>query len=351
MTPLETWRNSVVAGRLSYADEIELLKQVMASGTEYADFLRYRLGIVYALELQSSEAITELQDLISSPADKTRKILPAMAKKFLESYTGDASIYEACRQSRNVYDKALAPYLKSNGFPNQKFDNNPVGFGLVDYYDFDPLVCNKVDAFKLLVNSIPSAVDNLPSELRKRSVDVSYSQEIDARLFDKPNGWLIVFGGDNLFLVFPDAAHYQAKRLDAFETWAKVDCSSIQVSVERFNGQQNPFFIIQCKQDFAISEIDERYNSKSVLDTIYVTNYKISDQTASPQLQVYYSEPKSALNYPDHPWDGYRWNAGKKEFENDLLEYNLFIAHDSKKSVEVAEMLLPLLDRWKKIST
>jgi len=347
MTQLEIWRNSVIAGRLSHADEVELLKQVLASSTEYTDFLRYRLGIVYAFESRSGEAIAELQDLISSPVDETSNIFPTMAQKFLESYTDNASIYEACRQSRKVYEKTLAPYLQSNGFPNQKFDDNPVGFGLVDYYDFDSLVCNNADAFNSLVNSISPAVGNLPSELRKHGVDVSYSQAITVNLSAESMGWLVVFGGNKLFLVFSDGAHYQAKTLNAFQGWAKVDCSSIRVYVERFDSHQNPFVIIQCKQDFAIYEIDKSYNSKSVFDTLDVINYRVSDQTATPQFQVFYSEPKSVLDYPTHPWDGYRWNAEKMEFEDDLLEYNLFIAHDPKKSVEISEMLLLLLNHWK----
>lgn len=348
-TPLEVWRNSVHGSRLSYRTEAELLGKVLASGElsgdypAFSDYLRYRLGTVYAFDAKSEEAIHEFQSLIASPMDTTRTVFPDMAKKFLEKYQGETSLYDACHQSQLVYDKVLANFW--NEYTDDQYEE-VIGFPL-DPLSFGFIQCDEVEAFRLVANLIPASIENLPAELRKMGVDVDYSQRIDANLDGKAGEWLIIFDTYNYFLVFPDGSHYQTQELDTYSGDDVTNYSSIRVAVKAWNDLQNPVMIIQSGQELDLLEIGENYESKSLFYDFGAMNFLISNENDFPQLQIFYSIPDPDAYYPDHPWAGYHWDERKNEFEDDLLEYILFVLHDPVKAVEIVEKVFPFLEKWR----
>jgi hypothetical protein len=349
-TPLETWQDSVGTGRLSYSDESELLKTILASGeaTEfgpaYSDYLRYRLGTVYALHSERQEAIHEFQGLISSPVDTTRRLFPDMAKRFLELYTGDAGVYSACRHADERFHQAVDISMDTETL------RKVLGFSKLDgYLLYFPPLCDEAEAFSLLVQGIPTAVSYPPAEMLKNGASIDYSQRIDADLDGNLDEWFIALDTQNVFLVFPSGSHYRAEELDASFQHNKTRAASIQVVVEPWNNFKSPIMIIQSDQEFDILTMDENHGSQSLFFDLDIMDYTTSNQNTIPQLQLFFMKPKPNAYYPDRPWDGYRWDTNQREFRNDLLEYNLFILRDPEKSVQIVEKLLPLLDEWERI--
>jgi hypothetical protein len=353
-TPLEQWRNSVGESHFSYEEETKLLNEILASGEaadfrdSYADYLRYRLGAVYALQSKQNEAIRELENLRASPLDPTRTVFTDMARKFLELYEGDRTVYEACFQSRLIYDKAYDSFQDLTGsLADTKYEET---FGI----PFDPIafgfsMCDEEDAFELMTKSIFLTVEDIPSELRKNGVDVDFSKKIDANLDGKAEEWLIIFDTYNQFLVFPNGSQYQAKRLDIWIGNESINYSSTEVSVESWNQFQNPVMIIQAEDEIALLEINENYDSKSLFYDFGIMDYVTAGQNTTPEFQLFFSKPSPDEHFPDHPYDGYRWSVSEKEFKNDLLEYSLFILHNPQKAIEIADQFLPRLEELKQI--
>jgi hypothetical protein len=349
-TSLEIWRNSLGKPHFSYEKEAELLKEILTSGEAvdfsptYADYLRYRLGIVYALESKQDEAVKELEDLITSPLDPARTVFTDMARKFLEIYEGDATVYEACFQSRLVYDKALD---LSQDFDDAKYEET---FGIpFDPFSLGFFMCDEEDAFELMAKSIPATVVDIPSELRKNGVRIDYSQRIDANLDGNVDEWFVMFDTYNQFLVFPNGSQYQAKILDTGIGDKGVNYSATKVSVKSWDHLPHTIMIVQSGSEFVLLEVDENYESSALIYDFGVKNFVEADHNSLPEVQLFFSKPSPDDYFPDHPFDGYRWSTSDEEFMNDLLEYYLFMLRDPQKAAELAEQLLPLLEEWKKI--
>jgi len=286
-TPLQIWWYSYYGSHLSYHEEAELLKQILESNAVPGDYptivdnLRYRLGVVEALDGQSRAAIRDLQGLISAPSDSTRTIFPRLAKTFLEKYQGQMTLYNACHQSELLYAQAFDAvsdlggaaadenYLEIFGFP---FD--PLSMGYVR--------CNEEDAFRLTVSTIPTTIENVPAELRKLGVDINYFQKLDANLDRKTEEWLVIFDlYYDKFLIVPNGSQYQAKTLNSSIGGGSTNYSSTQVSLEAWKNLPSPVMLIYAGQELSLMDTDE--NNELFWD-FEVKDYKISNQSDIPQF-------------------------------------------------------------------
>ena len=352
ITPFELWRNSLGYSSWSYPVETEMLNGVLASGNAenyglgYPDYLRYRLGVDYAFQSMPDKAVKEFQDLVSSPLDKSRNLFPDMAKAFMNVYTGDASIYNACHQSLKVFNKALDPYRNSNGDVDTEKRQSIFGFSSTSFNLYVFPLCDENEAFSLTVNSVSSDTNNLPVALQKLGVDLNFSRKMDVNLDGKTEEWMVVFDTNNLFLIHPYGSHYQARIINASVEVNKINDSSFRIAIAKWNNFPDPAMIIQSKQDFTILSLSKNFEAKHLFDEFGVTNYVISNQDTAPQLQLFYTKPRSS-DFPYYPWSGYRWDSSDNTFRNDLLEYDLFILHDPEKSVEIVDTVFPLLKKWK----
>lgn len=354
--PFDLWNYSYDKSEFSYDEEIEILRNAIESdkarkfGSAYPDYLRFRIGITYALDAKREDAIKELQDIISSPVDPTRKIFPDMAREFLRSYKGNEDVYRACRKSAQVYENALEPYRDSNGNVDDQSFQDVMGFSQDSFYFAELPLCNVRDAFAMLVDSISSAVTDIPFELRKYGVELSYVQKIDINLDGKSDEWIVVFGSDISFLIFPDGSRYHASALAESIAYRGERNSSVNIDVETWNGFQSPVLVIQTARQFFALEIDKNYTLHSLFDEYGVTTHVISNQDISSQVQLFYIKPKPESYYPYMPWGGYRWDIPKNEFRNDLFEFYIFVLHDAQTAAQLADTIQPLLEDWKDVS-
>jgi len=80
------------------------------------------------------------------------------------------------------------------------------------------------------------------------------------------------------------------------------------------------------------------------LDTEYdVDNIILVPQGTPAQFQVFHTKPSLEDDYFDPPWEGYRWDASRGEFRDDLLEYKLIVEHDPVAAAEISKIIVPLL--------
>jgi hypothetical protein len=241
-----------------------------------------------------------------------------------------------------VYDQAFDA-VRNDADEDKKYQEL-FGFPL-DPLSMGYIRCDEEDAFRLTVSSIPTAIENIPAELRKLGVDINYSQKLDANLDGKTEEWLVIFDMYyDKFLIVPNGSQYQAQDLNTSIDGDSTNHSSTQLSVDTWKNLPSPLMLIYAGQELSLLDIDE--NNELFWD-FEVKDYKISNQAEIPQFQVFYTRPQPNSYYPEQPWNGYRWNTDQKAFTNDLLEFDLFIRQQPEAAAEIVDKLLPVLDEWK----
>jgi len=264
------------------------------------------------------------------------------AKNFLRYYSGNESMYLACKKSREILDKVLT-------VSSAQDEAELFGISFDFNYGFGPgmLRCFDRDVFRLLINEMPVAVEGVPDELRRNGVKLYYAEKRDVNFNGLAEEWLMIIA-DGMFALFPNKLHYEVVELDYF--WYGEDTSKYSdttVAIERWNGIQGSVLIILADQDMVIKSIGEDYRSIWLNSEYDVEDVIFSPKVAPAQFQVSYKEPASKEAYYVVPWKGYRWDAARSAFRDDLIEYSLFVEHNPDKAVEMAEMLVPLLLDWK----
>jgi len=347
---IDIWLNSVRDSNLSLDDEAELLKEIIVSGESQKqeqaniDFLRYRLGIVYALQSKHGEAVKQFQELVSSPVDQAKKVFPDMASKFMEVYTEDASVYNACRQSNFVFEKVVDANGGESAFYSSGKYEEVVGFPFDRFVLSRVFLCDESKAFELAINSIPSSIDNVPDELRKNGAIILYSEKLDVNLDDKREEWLVALDDGGLSIIFPNGLNYVASEVRP--SVEINDSQSAHVTIQNWSSGQNPKMIINTENELGVYDVDKNYKTNNLLLEWDVEKNIISNQNISPEVQIFFKHPLPEAYYPYRPWSGYRWDAEYKNFRDDLFEYTLFVEHDFKKAAEIADVVAPLILEW-----
>jgi len=342
---VENWGNSAFFS----ADEARAIEAILSSNDQkdltpaHLDFLRFRLGLVYALNSKVEKAKTILQDLADNPLDSSLTIYSGFAKNFLKYYSGDSSLYVACEQSRKIMDNTDWYSEESEKVYGIIFDAfSPFGPGL--------LRCFSKDVFELYIHNFSISVEDVPGELRKNGVIVYYAEKQDLNLDGITNEWLIAFDG-GVYAVFPSGHKYETVNLEYI--WYGQPTSkylAMTAKVERWKGVQEPVLIISTEQELLMIGIGAGYTPAWNSDEIRVEDVTYYPNDDPSQYQVFYSKPASKDDYFVEPWIGYRWDGDHRKFQDDLLEYTLFIAHDPIKAAAMADEITPLVLNWEDLN-
>lgn len=340
--PVEKWSLS-----RSPSEEAQAIEAILASpdrqGLSHAqiDFLRYRLGIAYALDSDVSEVERVLQDLIDHPLDKTRTVYSDSARNFLRYYSGNETLSLSCNKSLENLDKTMKTSTAEEIF-GVPFDF-PFGPGLLRCFDRD--------IFELLIREMPAAVENIPDELRRMGMTLYYAEKQDVNLDGLAEEWLIIID-DGMFVVQSEEAGYKAEELEYF--WYGEDAtkySNVALSIERWMGIQDPVLTASTAGELLMLNVRKDFSSKWLNLEYDVENVLISSQSDPAQFQVFHVKPDPDEDYYDVPWSGYRWDPDTQRFKDDLIEYTLFIERDPDKAVELVNIVYPFLMEWKDLES
>jgi hypothetical protein len=313
--PIEKWSASG-----SFSEEAESIEDILSSenaglSSSQIDFLRYRLGIVYALDSQVSDVKRVLQDLIDGPSDRTRTIYSEFARNFLRYYSESQDLSLACKKSREILDAKLDSVTG---------DDEEELLGIPRDFTFGPgrLRCFNRDVFKLLIREMPAKTQNVPSELRKNGMNLYYAEKQDINLDGSSDEWLIIFD-DGVFAVVPGKSGYDAFELEYF--WYGQDVtqySKVKLSIERWTGIPGAVLTFSTDQELVILNIAEDYGSTELNFDYNVDDIFFSSQDVPAQYQVFHIKPEPDDDeYYDVPWSGYRWDSDHQAFRDDLVEY------------------------------
>jgi len=134
-------------------EEILSLENKEGLSKAQVDFLRFRLGIVYALVSETSQANDHPSGFSRKPMDTSRTIYSNFAKNFLRYYTGDENLYLACEKSRKIFDDT--DYLLA-GSEQILFWELLLTLG---HFWARVVRCFSSDVFKLLINKMLFSIE------------------------------------------------------------------------------------------------------------------------------------------------------------------------------------------------
>jgi hypothetical protein len=312
----------------------------------FANYLRFRLGVVYALDGRWDEATKEFMQLASSPTYSRNDIFPEMATRFLKYYE-QSDIYRACVETDKLYQDVLIANQDSTGSLREYFFKEL--FGISVDYAFDP-TCDGDDAFPLLVSSLSSGTKDLPSKLKQHSVSLAYIRKLDVNL-DGQDEWLVVTNPYlSSFIVWADNDKYKVCRAGLFDYDANL--SALKISVEKWEVLPNPVMILTLPNEHTIVEIYKSFETKSLLDKYYrggkISSVKMTNTDIAPLVQYTYSLPTSEIWYPPLPWSRFQWDARAQDFDEVSVEDLLFTEKNPETAVNLLVDALPLMEAWEK---
>ena len=332
------WVNWKTLNQLRYLGSIPpereaaLLEKMIVSfgiadkGSAYPDYLRYRLGVVYAMQSRQAEAVKVFEDLISNPSDPTRDLFPRMARTFLKQYHGDADLYRACLAGNRLFEQFI---------PKKRFGDRNVetlvqqGVNL-DWLDAEyamPL-CDPNQALTVMVRLPDFADGGLVNYLIQKGVEIRSYYKIDVNSDGREEFFLALNDADGI-MVYTQGDIYMLQELpvpygESIPTFDDVKLfhdGVSQTTLLLIRSDRN-WWAYGLTNDFELSYLStwtRRGSNRIVI--------RVEDDL--PLVQVFGS-PYSTV------WDGYRWNPLTREFQSDLSEYELFIRKDFARSVEVS---------------
>lgn len=319
--------------------EAILSEETKQWGNSFLDYLRFRLGVIFALQGRWEDSLRELQALIDNPRDATRDFFPALAREFLELYKDQPSIYRACSPMQDMYYRMLEPFRAEDGFLD--YENFVKALGFVS--DSLITICDSDEGFKSLVESISLESSNIPAKLQLNGVKLEYAAKRDLDLKGEEE-WVVILDDGyykDLWAIFKDKAGYKAERL------VNLDGESLlSLKVLQPEGSSNPILFIhttstlygfEIGSDFTISELVYDFYVKSLL-------FEVGDYST---FQVFYEAPMDENQWwIKSPWLGYRWASEENTFTSDLVEYMIFEENDPEGVIDLLKPILPLFNNW-----
>jgi hypothetical protein len=319
-----------------YDEEADLLKEIIATsqslnkGSAYPDYLRYRLGVVYALQSKHEEAVKEFEELELHPFDSTHSLSPRVARLFLDIYKDDASLYRACLSANRLLE-GVVPYLSGALLVQQGV--------LLDWSDFGAMpLCDLEDAFHISANSW-SIEGNLLQRLDQNGVEINsfYKTDINS---DGNDEWFVKLDGGFWVLAYKQGDGYNFQRLpELYGGLPKID----EVLTFRGEKHNSTFLFIRSDRDWWAYKVEDDFKI-SLLDWwLGADRFEVQAEDGIPVLQL---SPTTLPSWV-YPWEGYRWDSESSQFKPDLLEYELFVRKDFSRSVEVSQRVYDIVSNDK----
>ncbi|MFT3891293.1 MAG: hypothetical protein QM730_06635 [Anaerolineales bacterium] len=321
----ETWKDSVRIGILSYPAETQMLKDLLNSkeinnnGSSYPNYLRYRLGVVLALQSRRTEAIDEFEKIIASSSNRSDDLFPRVAKSFIELYQDDTTLYRACLATNRIYERLV----KAQKSPNGSIDILKVEGINLEWFDltYSTPLCDLNAAFTKTLNTVPSDDTNLIASLDSLGVEIQSLYQVDLDT-DGNNEWLIRLDPKIWAIVYQRNNRYSCVILNSFG-WTNGFIQEIEdVHVFQVPESSKNLFLLRSDDSVWLFEVDDDFQMTYIQSEYSVENLSLEQLDGMLVLQLFPKKSSSEFTFWEG-WRGLRWNEDEREFTDDLLEYQL----------------------------
>lgn len=163
-------------------------------GSSFKDYVRFQLGLAYALNGESSKARATLQQIIEKPDNPSIKAVPDAAQAYLQAYESQNDVYRACQVALQVMEKVTAGHLYNlrisrDEYVSQVWGYDPDQLG----YNSTRALCSLDNAFLQLVKSLnPAQFEQSSDRLRELGVLIRSDQQLDLNGDNQPELLLLV---------------------------------------------------------------------------------------------------------------------------------------------------------------
>lgn len=161
----------------------------------FKDYLRFQLGLAYALQSERSKARSILQEIVEKPANPSIKAVPDAAQIYLQVYNSQDDVYRACRAVLQVMNEAAAGHIydwrrgEDDQVVAKAWGYKPYSMG----YNSTRALCSLDNAFLQLVKSLkPAQFEQTPDRLRELGVLIRSDQQLDLNGDNQPELLLLV---------------------------------------------------------------------------------------------------------------------------------------------------------------
>lgn len=294
-------------------------------GASYPDYLRFQLGMVYALQSKVGDAKKEFQQLIDDPTNPTVTAIPQAAQAFLAQYNDDTDVYRACQSALESMEKTIASYRGENG----QLDREVVKevWGYVEENDRSVPICELDEAFPLLVRTLGiSLIADPLTALRQAGVTIPYSAKADVNgdgledwieVVIKPKSgdeaevasWVLLNTGQSL-TPLPVLPYF--KQYDAPDKASALADFRIDTVMNAIN--QAPLTFLQTGDylyTFQIGQKGDHYQIIKLFQDKQLKNYSILQDSNPLTFRIWYT-----VDQYTPEWAQYRWDPVSNKFQS-----------------------------------
>ncbi len=288
------------------------------SGPSAPDYLRFQLGMSYALQAKIPEARDVLRSLVVSPVNPSVTALSTAAQAFLDNYTSDQDVYTACLGALDVMEQVIAPYRDDNGFVD--WDVYPHYWGYTPGYQPDVPICSLEAALKFMVSNWEGPHNlNIPVVLHDSGVTLFYSSETDVD-GDGNEDWIIATSTPwkneaGLWIMLTTDSGFTPIRIAPSNDNSHRMSAQAQIKSEVINlpGSDRPVVFLQIGEklyafQLVIGQI--RPYLQWIVNLSHVDGYSIHENNNPPELQVTFTADEYTPN-----WRRYQWNGENNDFD------------------------------------
>lgn len=337
---LESGQIQEVADSLQPAVNADSIQRNAKYGLSYPDYVKFELGLSYALLSQPDQARQILHSLVISPSNPQTVTVSLATQAFLKNYTNDRDVYQSCLASLDIMEKKIASYRGADGRISQ--ENYLRFWGYSPIYSSNPL-CNLRAAFQLLVSQLnQSETVDAVSALRAAGVTVAYSDRLDFNN-DGIDDWIVVLATPGshtgtdiwvllttpqglLALPIEETSSYELPRFPLAQPIFRVEKLSIADS-------ESSFFILQTGDYLYIFRVIHQ-QGQEIVEQLYrqdlVGKFELLGSEETPEIKMYLKADKYDWTL-DPEWVLVRWDAAAETFK---------VAEQAMLLAEKAETLL-----------
>jgi len=313
-----------------YSHEADLIQKILASwpnvgepnadkpGPSYPDYLRFQLGMTYALQSKVGEAQKVFKTIAESPVNPQTTVLSRAARVFLNKYHENTDIYRACQAAQRIVINAMNPYKDENGYVTPEQVRAILGYD--EPYSFgDSYLCNSHSTLPYLVKTLTvgGLISNPVPALQQAGVNILHWAQLDLD-YDGDHDWVIVVKSAGvywslkqweLWAFLNTGQRIEVQHLDDLpDFYGRYDTGYFEFQVFSPTKIEAPILIIKTGDNFQVYRVklDDQVDSlERVLAEGPVRKYEIRKNDNSLDIELTFLPSK----FNEHIWETYRWDG------------------------------------------
>jgi tetratricopeptide (TPR) repeat protein len=295
------------------SDEAQLQAAQTDFGLSYPDYLRFQLGLAYALQSESADARSVFEQIIQTPYNPLTTTLSSAAQAYLDAYHGDADLYQACQTALQVMEQASGMHPFGWALIDD-FERLRQGWGYqIDWLAESIAVCDLSAAFNKAANQLDvTQFVEAPEKLRQIGVLIRSAVEVDLNN-DGQSEWVLLVDtpGDDapmsIWILLNASANVLPLQVGKVYSLTKDDAIELDVKTI-ISPEGATIAFIRVGEYLYVLRLDSTAQSlDQILWEMDVESYTFYQKEGRLTLEVITDTPDYPHRQSFYVWRGYRF--------------------------------------------